>query len=228
MSEDYDGLDLIDDSEERVGTVERTYVDDANNPRFVEIKYGALRPKHRLIPASDAELTDAGALQVPFSRDTIEGSPEAPQSDTLEPADFAAITAYYDGLPAGRGQPENAPAAVAPSSDDEVEPEDTSMTQDTAAGRQFDVVDDSAGGLRVGDRVPAGLEAPTREFGDTIEIPVLEEVLVKQTVVKEILRVKKSDLVEYQTVDGDVRKEQAEVDDEAGLVVESDARAPSS
>lgn len=219
MTDDYDGVEVIDGAGEHIGKVERTFVDDSNAPRFVEVKFGTLLPKHRLIPSSVADLTDDGELQVPYTKDVIEASPDAPKSDTLEPADLDEITAYYRSDDESQSENEMQVESVAVPTD--AEGQSVASASEPPPGRQFDIVDESAGALQVGDEVPAGLEAPIRETADMVEVPVLEEVLVKKTVVREILRVRKSDLVEHQTVEGDVRKEDIEVDDEAGAVVDS-------
>ena len=211
MSDGYDGVEVMDRGGAGVGKVERTYVDDSGSPRYIEVKFGTLLPRHRLVPAAEADLTEPGVLQVAYDKATIERSPDAPDSDTLEPADLERIDTYYEGFgnSAASAPEETAPAVRT------VEAE-TSDQQPDASQRRFEVADESAGGLHVGDQVPAGMEAPIKDRGDSVEVPVLEEVLVKKTVVREILRVKKSDLFEQETIGGDVRKESLEVNDPSG------------
>lgn len=50
-----------------------------------------------------------------------------------------------------------------------------------------------------------------RETGDVIEVPIVEEELVKRPVVKEVIRVRKSELTDQRTVDADRRTEEVEV-----------------
>jgi len=50
-----------------------------------------------------------------------------------------------------------------------------------------------------------------RDLGDVIEIPIIEEVLVKKQVVREVLRVRKSQLTEMGTAAADLRKETVDV-----------------
>lgn len=216
MNSDYDGVKVIDSDGESIGKVQRTYVDDSNTPRYVEVKIGALLPKHRLIPAPEADVTDDGSLRVAYSKDVIEGSPAAPDSDTLEPSDLERIDSYYAGI----GAQESASAQPAPSSS-QAAGDPGSDEQSQSPRNQFEVVDESAGGLQVGDQVPAGMEAPIVERGDVVEVPVLQEVLAKKTIVKEILRVKKNEVVEQESVEGDVRRETLEVDDPSGSVADA-------
>lgn len=56
-----------------------------------------------------------------------------------------------------------------------------------------------------------------RDVGDFIEIPLVEEVLVKQRVVREVIRVRKTELVSTENVEGTVRAEDIEVDVTGGL-----------
>jgi hypothetical protein len=219
VTDDYDGVEVVDGAGEHIGKVERTFVDDSNAPRFVEVKFGTLLPKHRLIPTGEADLTDDGQLQVPYTKDVIEASPDAPKSDTLEPADLDDITAYYRRDDRNQNENEIRTESVAVPTYSEGQSV-TTVPQRTPS-HQFDIVDESGGALQVGDEVPAGLEAPIRETADMVEVPVLEEILVKKTVVREILRVRKSDIVEQETIEGDVRKEGIEIDDEAGAVVDT-------
>ena len=98
MNDGYDGVEVMDRGGAGVGKVERTYIDDSGSPRYIEVKFGTLLPRHRLVPAAAADLTDAGVLQVAYDKETIERSPDAPDSDTLEPADLERIDAYYEGF----------------------------------------------------------------------------------------------------------------------------------
>ncbi len=250
MTEDYDGVDVVDATGEQVGKVERTYLDDSNVPRYVSVKIGSLFAKHRLIPVEGASLTNNGQLQVPYDKTTVEASPDVPASDTLESVALDGVSTFYaarsdEGSADSSGvaaqgsdeSPEAEPVAVpdadaspqaqsnVPQDTDESPETDTEDTDSVSPTAQAQVIDESQRGLRVGDEVPAGLEAPVREVGDVVEVPVLEEVLVKKTVVREILRVKKTDYVEQETVEGDVRTEVIEVDDPSGAVVDQNGNS---
>jgi len=58
-----------------------------------------------------------------------------------------------------------------------------------------------------------------RDLGDVIEVPIVEEEIVKRPVVKEVLRIRKSSTSERQTVQDDVRKEDVEVISEGDVPV---------
>jgi len=56
-----------------------------------------------------------------------------------------------------------------------------------------------------------------RDVGDYIEIPLVEEVLVKKQVVREVIRVRKTELVSTEQVEGTVRAEDIKVETTGGL-----------
>jgi hypothetical protein len=95
--QDYDGADLLSGDGDKIGTVERSYVDGTGYARFVEVKIGTLLAKHRLVPTDGAQRLDTG-LQVPFSKDVVEGSPDAKEAGDDVDSDFLrSVRAYYDG-----------------------------------------------------------------------------------------------------------------------------------
>src|SRR5207248_8228116 len=80
---------------ERIGSVERSYVDDSGIVRFVEVMIGAFFAKHRLIPLAGAQFT-AGRLVVPYKIGRIMESPDASSaSDILEAELLEQVQAYY-------------------------------------------------------------------------------------------------------------------------------------
>jgi hypothetical protein len=182
MMQDYDGIGVRDANDDKVGTVERTYVDSSGVPRFVEVEMGTLLHTYRLVPAEDAKLVE-DELVVPYAKDTIEGSPEAPHDgETLEGDLLDQIHAYYDldrqGVQANEGVEQQVQEMPA-------------MHSETAIST-----------------------GQVRDLGDVIEVPIVEEVLVKQPVVKEVLRIRKRQVAESRTIRDDVRKEDVEVEQE--------------
>ena len=224
MNADYDGVEVMDSKGTSVGKVERTYVDDAGTPRYVEVKFGTLLPKHRLDPGERSGTKGRRPVAGPIRQGDDRRLARCADAEALEPADLQQIDSYYRGDEAGEGSPAGEESAVSTGRSSQ---DDAGSDGGEASRNQFEVVDESAGGLRVGDQVPAGMNAPVIDRGDVVEVPVLEEILVKKTVVREILRVKKSDVVEQETVDGDVRKETLEVDDPSGAVSDTNVAAPS-
>lgn len=94
--EDFDGQAVIDATGQQVGTVERTYGDQAGKTQMVEVSTGhLLGKKHRLVPVDGASVTDQG-LQVPYTQQTIDNSPDASgASDALDSSLSEQVQAYY-------------------------------------------------------------------------------------------------------------------------------------
>jgi len=95
MMQDYDGAEVVAAPGERIGTVERSYVDDSGIVRFVEVMIAAFFPTHRLIPLAGVQFT-AGRLAVPYKMGRIMESPDASSaSDILEGELLEQVQAYY-------------------------------------------------------------------------------------------------------------------------------------
>jgi hypothetical protein len=197
LMQTYDGADVVDALGEPVGAVERSYVDESGTIRLVEVAIGSFFPKYRLIPVADAQLID-GRLAVPYTKDVIVESPDAsPTRATLEGALLERVWASY-----GSG-PESTDVAMAGSA--------------AAPGEDAAAVPASRAGASDDTSEPAPETAPrvgeVRDRGDVIEIPIVEDEVevVRRPVVKEVLRVRKDQVTEQQTIDTTVRKERIEV-----------------
>jgi len=234
MIEDYDGTDVADAAGERIGSVERSYADDQGTVRFIEVKLRGLRAKHRLIPMDIIDRMD-DALTVPFAKGVVEESPDASSArDTLEEDTLNQIRAYYESQRQGLS-PAVAEAAAIPVSESK-----TDTTSSTSAGQEKEGIGDTMRGAveQVREKLPGGSGGEggqsqaqgdesrqgqdrlrVRDLGDVIEVPIVEEEIVKRPVVKEVLRIRKSSTSERQTVQDDVRKEDVEVISEGDVPV---------
>jgi hypothetical protein len=208
--QDFDGANVVDSNGDTVGSVERTYDDGGGIARLVEVKIGALFSKHRLVPLDGAETTDKG-IQVPYDKHMIEGSPDAGSAaDTLEGSFLDSVMAYYgensdgsDTADAGVGEVGAVPAGEAETQTADDVYSDQSVVTPVAVAETGESSDNQQGGAL----------GAVRDLGDVIEVPIVEEVLVKRPVVKEVLRIRKRQITEQQTVEGDVRKAEVEVID---------------
>lgn len=227
--QDYDGVTVVDEAGTRIGYVERTYVDDGGTVQFVAVKLGSLLAKHRLVPASAARVAE-NALAVPYARETIAESPNASKAgDTLEGTLLARVRAYYaytdgqhnaeynaGGQDGGVGAMKDTAGAMEDAEDSGDAEERTGPAGGAAAG---------ASGRRDGQHAASSTPATVpqaggvRERGDVIEIPIVEEELVKRPVVKEVLRVRKKRITTPQTVQATLRKENVQVTHEGDAVV---------
>lgn len=220
--DDYDGLDVLGPDGDKIGRVERTYIDDRGVAHVVAVKLGALfATHHRLVPTDKAEVTEAG-LQVPYTKLTVENSPEVPDvTDSLDSDVLAQVSSYYTDTSSDEdGDSEDAPGAVPAAEADRPDGEDGEGLGDRLQGmaqRVGDRLTDQDGGAdgRVEtDPATAGAEdlGRVRDLGDVIEVPIVEEEVVKRPVVREVLRVRKSTVAETQPVGADVRREDVEVE----------------
>jgi hypothetical protein len=197
MTGDYNGSQVIDVNADEVGTVEESYEDSEGTIRFVKVKIGSLFAKHRLVPTEEVETTGNG-IQVPYSKDAIDNSPDASAAGEMLDGDLLEeAQAYYAAGPkiahviddSSVGDEPDAASVLPGQNQPEVAvvPSDQNQAADVQLGE-------------------------IRDAGDVIEIPIIEEQLVKRRVVKEVLRVRKRDVGEQQTVSAQVRKEDIEID----------------
>jgi hypothetical protein len=223
MLEDYDGADVYGADGEKIGSVDHTYVDANNVPKYVGLTMGGLIRKHRLVPLDEAETADDG-LHVPFTKDAVANSPDASDADGDVPADLLdGVAAYYGGLGTGG-------AVSGDAADDEdgadLQDDGPSFSDRVSGAVQgiknavTDERDDTAGPdsasrdtSETTDSIPSvgGQVGQVRDLGDVIEVPVVEEEIVKRPVVREVVRIRKNQTSDVQTVEGDVRSEDVEV-----------------
>src|SRR5579884_585599 len=171
--QDFDGRELVASDGTSIGTIERTYDDESGTARFVEVATGPFfARKHYLVPLNGAEVTDGG-VRVPLTKATIEGSPDASSGgDTLTGALLDQVRACYGGT-----------SGVERPGDQSTAPPDN----DGGAVPVGDVDDVTERPETTGEAIPRPGEI--RDLGDVVEIPIVEEELVKRPVVREVLRV---------------------------------------
>lgn len=193
MIDNFDGQPLLDESGEQIGTVERTYVDDAGNARLLAVKLGHLLGKHRLVPADQARSDDAG-VWVPYTVDTISESPHIDTGDMLEGEGLDEVRSYYNSPLAGTADDAEEQTAT-------TMPSGTEGDTESVRAEAVDIPTEPA---------PENL-GQIRDLGDVIEVPIVEEILVRKPVVREVLRVKKTESIERQIASADLRREDVEV-----------------
>lgn len=200
--QDYNGATVIDATGEAIGTVERSYVDDTGAVRMVRVKLGRLFAKHRLVPV-DAVGREDDTLRIPYLKQLVEDSPDVDADDSLEGEALERVRAYYAGTRERLLEERGPSAAEHPPAGADVPPA---------------VVRDAV----VPTREDAEEIAAIRDRGDTVEIPIVEEELVKRPVVKEVLRVRKQTVSEQQQVDEQLRTEDVELEREGDVEIRAD------
>jgi len=215
MNDEYDGAPVFDGTDDKVGTVERTYIDDSNTVRFVAVRTGTLLHQHHLIPADSARFDQVG-LHLPYTRAAIEEGPTiSDPEDTLEGDILTQTREYYDGSVGGD-------VSVANEADTASRPIDGALETDIAptATTQLETPDIPSVPAASGETIEQ--LSQVRDLGDVIEVPVVEERLVRQPYVREVVRVKKSRFTDASTVAADVRKERVEVDSDEGVLANNE------
>jgi len=206
MIQVYDGAGVVDACGERIGTVERTYVDESETARFVAVAIGAFLPKHRLIPLDGVQHA-AGTLTVPYTKDMIVESPDASSvSNTLEGELLEQVQAYY-----ARGRESTDVAAAG------------STEQDVAVIPDEVIIPEPASDMawRAGEGSVRDDETAIPIVEEERAIPIVEEevVVVKRRIVKEVLRVRTGQVIEHETIPTTVRMEPAQVVQDGDIVV---------
>ncbi len=220
MIQDYNGDTVVDATGERIGTVEQSYVDDGGTVRAVGVKIGTLRTKHRIVPVDGAS-REKDRLTVPYTKRTVEESPDADAGDTLEGEMLQRVRAYYAG--AGERVGDRAPGAR-PAASQTRQPPATAQSREAPADDTREAETPEAAGSLSDEARELGA---VRDLGDTIEVPIVEEEIVKRPVVKEVLRIRKSTVAEQQKVEADLRKEDIEIDREGDVEVRVEDRRSS-
>jgi hypothetical protein len=195
MIEDYNGATVVDAAGERIGTVARSYVNDDGMVQVISVKLGTLFAKHRLVPVDGLHPTD-GALRLPYPKALIEDVPAVDADDALAGEALAQVRRHYAML-------RDVPVAPVRSGDDGAPPR----------------------GERSGPADDDGMQ-PTataiRDEGEVVEIPIVEEELVKRPVVKEVVRVRKETVTRQQPVETTLRREELVVDEQGEVDVTTD------
>lgn len=185
MIEDYNGATVVDVAGERIGTVERSYVNGDGEVQVVSVKLGKLFAKHRLVLV-DGLRPAGGTLRLPYSKQIVEAAPEVEAGEDLVDEALVQIRRHYTTVRAVPMEREVSREGTAPTVGDRTRSSD-------------------------GDGEPASPTA-IRDEGDVIEVPIIEEELVKRPVVKEVLRVRKESVTRHQPVETTLRREELVVD----------------
>jgi hypothetical protein len=202
--DDLKGVTVYDSHGDTVGKIDRTYGDEGGRPEYGRVKIGTFMAKYRLVPLDGAEATDDG-LKVPYTKEYIENSLDLPEDVDPRAGMVAEDLRGYYAAPstAGRATETTDDVASRPL-DAELSPART----DTATGQETPTA----------SSIDAGELGAVRDYGDVVEIPVVEERLVKQPVVTEVLRVRKTTSGDEQIVSADLRKEDVDVESEGDVL----------
>ena len=216
MIDDLDGAKVVDATGEQIGTVERSYVDDGGAVQLVAVKLGTLFAKHRLVPVEGAGRGD-GVLTIPYAKQLVEDAPEADGEDELDSTILERVRAHYprdrvslrdlrDRDAASTSAAERAPIDERPAD------------RENRAGPALA----SAAGSEDAATPASGI----RDLGDVIEVPIVEEELVKVPVVKEVLRIRKESVTRPTRVTETLRREELDVQSDGDVEVRREDGRP--
>ena len=234
----YARYEVYDPTGDKIGRVDDLFVDENDQPEYLGVKTGLLGTRSTLIPLELARVDEErGRIVVAVDKNRAKNAPAFDDDQEITPEFEEQVRSYY-GLGARevtwqRGAYSDYRAAA--TDEDELrvqrtEEELRAGTRERQAGevRVRKRVRTDRERLRVPkrreevhvERVPVeeGREASEAEIGEEeISIPVTEEEVVveKRPEVKEEIRIRKDVVEEEEVVEGDVRREEVDVDDES-------------
>jgi uncharacterized protein (TIGR02271 family) len=208
---------------EKIGSVEELYVDEqTQTPEWIGLGTGFFGTKRVLVPFDGASVS-GDEVTVPYSKDHVKDAPDI-DSDVIDPETERALYAYYQGGRAGDADLDETLREEAITRSEEelrvgkreeelgrlrihkwVETEDVEVPVEVRREKARvtrEPVDETVSDQAIGE--------------DSLEVTLSEErpVVEKETVAKERIGIEKDVEVDQKTVEGEVRKEHVEVDDD--------------
>jgi uncharacterized protein (TIGR02271 family) len=237
------GRTAVDPSGEKVGTIKELYSDDATGvPEWVAVSTGLLGTRVSFAPISGAT-AEGDDLRLTVTKDQVKDAPNVEADGHLEPAEEAELYRYYgrgDDYESGwdtkarhtTGRDTSGPTTddAMTRSEEELQVDKRSREAGRARLRKYVVTEDvnvtvpvQREEVRV-EREPitdanrdAAMSGPDISEEEHEVILNEEEVVVgKQTVPKERVRLDKDVVTDQKQVSEKVRKEQIDVDTDAG------------
>src|SRR5918997_2567129 len=97
MIEGYNGTAVVDAAGEKIGTIERSYVDEDGAVQMVSVKLGKLFAKHRLVPV-DGLHPQGDTLRIPYTKQLVEEAPDVDADDDVGGDALTRVRLHYDTL----------------------------------------------------------------------------------------------------------------------------------
>lgn len=226
----YIGHDVVDNSGNKVGTLECLWTDHSSEPTFLGVRTGWFLGKTHVVPAHQASVSESGRrIRLPYGADRIKGAPSYDPGVNLEERNEREIYSYYGVRPQqtqgqgavqqGRGREE---ASVA-LREEELKVGKRQVEYGGVRLRKIirtETVNQPVELQReeiVVERVPAGQGTQGRGKAfeqEEIYIPLRREeaVVEKQSHVREEVHIRKRSETERQNVQENVRKEDVQID----------------
>ena len=230
------GSDVYSNDGDKIGVVEEIFTDtDSGQPEWIGIGTGFLRTKRVLVPLVGAELRGDG-VYVPYSKDQVKDSPDIDDEQISESLE-RDLYSYY-GVPHSDHRsdttlPEGGPTTTAGTTDEasvtRSEEEMRVGTREVTAGRvrlqKWVETEPVAADVTLRqetatiEREPIDQVVSDGALGAEeveVELRAEEPVVEKETVAKERIGIRKDVDETTETVSGELRGEQVDIDDTAG------------
>ena len=232
------GYDVVDLTDQKIGTLSCLWTDHTGEPAFLGVKTGWLGfGKNHVVPAHRAELNSARkTIRLPYSEDQVKNAPSYDADMEMTEATEQEIYDYYGLAVPRRTETARTSTPSAPASTERAGDATVQLSEEELKVGKRQV---EAGGVRlrkiirtetvnqpvelqrediVIERVPARERQPTgRTFEEEeVFIPLRHEeaVVEKESHVREEVRARRTSETERQTISGEVRKEDVEVERE--------------
>ncbi|WP_199517207.1 DUF2382 domain-containing protein [Nucisporomicrobium flavum] len=226
------GADVYAPDGTKIGSAGQVYLDDRTGaPKWVSVRTGLLGTKESFVPLEKATLAD-NRLEVPFDKTRVKDAPRVDDDRDLSPADADKLHTYY-GLGSGRDSGDTGKDTSGPNTD-------TAMTRSeehlvagtrteqsgTARLRKYVVTEQQSATVPVSHEEVRIEREPITEgnVGAALDGPAISEeeheltlsaerpVVTTETVPVERIKLNKKTVTDQETVSGEVRKEQIDVD----------------
>lgn len=234
--------DVYDQDDEKIGTIQNLWLDASGKPAFMGVKTGWIFGKNHVVPVGNTMVNDRQRIaRLPYPEEKIKDAPTFDPEADLTDADERRIYEYYGVQQPQMRAPQQqtrrettAPPMQATAKGKEGATIELSEEQMRVGKREVE-----AGGVRlrkvvrteivnqpvelkheeiVVERVPASGKTPSQSSfqGEDVFIPLRREeaVIEKEARVREQVRVSKTAGTEKQTIQGQVRKEDVEIEQE--------------
>jgi uncharacterized protein (TIGR02271 family) len=230
----YIGHDVVDNSGNKIGTLECLWTDHSDEPAFLGVRTGWFLGKTHVVPANQASVSQSGRkIRLPYDAERIKAAPSYDPGVELEDSSEREVYSYY-GIQREQAQAQRPKQAARRTAGAREQASVTLSEEELKVGKR----EVEYGGVRlrkivrtetvnqpvelkreeiVVERVPAGqaTQARGKSFEqEEVYIPLRrEEVVVqKEAHVREEVRVSKRSETERQNVQERVRKEDVQVE----------------
>ncbi len=236
----YAGYTVYDPDGDKIGKVDDLFVDENDQPEYIGVKMGFFGTSSTLIPWEMVEVREAdSSLIVSADDDHVKNGPSFDDDKEITPEFESEVYSYYGLQQTTDAVGERRSYADYPTDTGGVRDEDELRVQRTEEELAAGTREREAGAMRVRkrvrtdrermevptrreevsvERVPVSREASEAEIGeDEVVVPVTEEEVVvsKRPVAKEEVRIRKDVVEDTEVVEGDVRREEVDVEDDS-------------